>query len=607
MGIACCLLAALAGVSRPAIEAAEAAKPKGEGGKGRNANELGKLERAGCSPYMVIEKRKYSMTQRRNARHWKFEVFHFKTRLKPPIKWDTLDPHQSRSFRQNLHGFTWIDALLYDYRRTGDEDTLRRARDLALDWIESNPKRFRPGRKGFAWHPKTAADRVGYLGFLTRAAACEGLLNQTQARVLVSSLVAHGEYLADAKEHEASNFGLFQDLGLLIVSEYIEFEKESASWRKLAVRRFPDTLQGRLSPENVWLEHSTQYQFLAIRLLRDFIKYRPGKQRDPALSATLAAMRGATNWFVKPGGQYALLGDTQIADAPTWGYSKGASPQGLKAFPDSGFAMVRNGGSYLATTSSFFNTTHKHADELDFDLFDRGVQIVNGPGNYGYDREEEFRDYQLSSNSHSVLVVDGQSFSLDPTNVHGSAIRATGRGAGWYAIEGTNPLLSGQGVSHSRLFLYKPGATLVVVDRVRAAAPHTYRRYFQLGSEIQAQPVSAGMLGLTGPGFAGGLHDEAAASREALRVMVRGRRTPLQGVVFPGFRQLVPRWSVELASNDEDADYITTFTLAGARRSGRVLLANGTETRVELNASSRSTERISVTRRGGGLSVSELP
>ena len=590
--------------------AVQAARPNGKDKKkseARKSKELLKLKRAGCSPYRAITQRKYSSDVRRAAKRWKLPVFQFSTRLKPPVKWETLDPFHSRSFRQNLHGFTWIDTLLYEYRRTEDRATLRMARDLALDWIESNPRRFRPGRKGFAWHPKVVAERAGYLGFLARTAACKGMLKAKQARLMVRSLKAHAQYLANAQQHQVSNFGLFQDLGLLILSKYLVYEKDAAKWRKLALRRFPETLRGRLSPENVWLEHSTQYQFLAIRLLRDFLRYSPGKQRDPALSETLAAMKAAANWFVKPGGRYALLGDTQIGTAPEWGYNAGADPQGLKAFPESGFAMVRRNASYLATTSGFFNLTHKHADELDFDLVDNGVQVVSGPGNYGYDRYAEFRDYQLASHSHSVLVVDGQSFPLDPAQAHGSAIRATGQGAGWHAIEGTNPLVAELGVAHSRLFLYRPGSTLVVVDRVRADAPHRYGRLFQLGADLQAAALSPGTLQLTGPDFAGGLHDEAAASGEALRVMVRGRRTPLQGYVFPGFRQLVPRWSVEFASNAEDADYITTFSLAGPRRSGEVLVADGTRTQVELTAPGGSTERLSVIRSGRRLSVSRPP
>jgi hypothetical protein len=611
----CCALAIVVVGAAPAAAAdpgtrAQAAKPKGKGGKGkgkggRKGKELGQLKRAGCTPYRAIQQRKHTTAVRRAARRWKFEVFHFKTRLKPPVKWDTLDPYKSRSFRQNLHGLTWIDTLLYAYKRTGDRESLRRALDLALDWVKSNPRRFRPGRQGFAWHPKAAADRAGYLGFVARTAACEGLLNAKQARLLMRSLKAHGRYLASDSQHQASNFGLFQDLGLLILSKYLSFKKESTKWRKTAVRRFPETLRGRLSSENVWLEHSSQYQFLAVRLLRDFIKYRPGKKRDPGLSDTLAEMRAATGWFVKPDRSYALLGDTEIAGAPEWGYNVDATYDGLGAFDESGFAFVRRRGSYLATTSSFFNTTHKHADELDFDLFDRGRRIVHGPGNYGYDRSAAFRTYQLSSQAHSVLIADGQSFPIQPP-FHGSGIRATGQGAGWFAIDGVNPLLAPQGVAHSRLFLYRPGQVLVVVDRVRANRLHRYQRFFQLGPDIQIQGRGPGELGLSAEGFRGALQDSAAAGGSATRTLVRGRYEPLQGLAFPGFRQAVPRWSVEYSSLAEDADYVTVFTLDGATLRGQLEPAGGNQTRVTLSRGS-SSQTLSVTRSGRRLSVAVLP
>jgi hypothetical protein len=615
VGVLCCALAAAlwAGPAPAGAagggEQAHAAKPKGKDGKGKKGkgkggerNAIGQLKRAGCPAYHVVEKGKYTAKVRRAARRWKFRVFHFKARLKPPINWER-NPYESRSYRQELHGFSWLDTLFNAYKRTGDEGILRQARDIALDWVKSNPRRFRPGRKGFAWHAKAAADRAGYLGFLTRTAGCKGVLNRKQARLLLRSLNSHGKYLANAQYHQVSNFGLFQDLGLLLLAEYLPFEKEAKRWRRVAVGRFPETLHGRLSGEGVWLEHSTQYQFLAIRLLRDFIKYKPGKERDPALRKVLAAMRGVTGWFVAPDGKYALLGDTQLGEAPEWGYNPRGTYQGLKPFDDSGFAFVRQGDSYLAATGGFFNTTHKRADELSFDLFDRGLRIVNEPGNYGYDREEAFRIYQLASQSHSVLAVDGQSFQLDPSATYGSGIAATGEGDGWFAIEGANPLLVRQGVAHSRLFLYKPGQTLVVIDRVRANKPHTYHRFFQLGSQIEIQDRGPGELGLSGPGFAGALHDEAAEDGAAGRALVRGRTTPLQGFFFPGFRKAVPRWSVEYVSQAANADYITTFTLNGPTQSGNVTVSNDNLTQFALTKPDGSGQSISVTRNGDSLSI----
>ena len=215
-----------------------------------------------------------------------------------------------------------MDALLYGYKQTGDEDDAspRAQPGSRLDQVE--PDAVPPRAPGLAWHPKAAADRARYLGFLARTAACKGLLNPKQARLMVRSLKAHAQVPRQRPAAPGQQLGLFQDLGLLILSRYVSYEEEAAV-AQAGVAPLPGDPSGA-AQLRVWLEHSTQYQFLATRLLRDFIRYTPGKQRDPALSATLAgAMKAATNWFVQPGGRYALLGDTAIGTAPDWGYSPG--------------------------------------------------------------------------------------------------------------------------------------------------------------------------------------------------------------------------------------------------------------------------------------------
>jgi hypothetical protein len=165
-------------------------------------------------------------------------------------------------------------------------------------------------------------------------------------------------------------------------------------------------------------------------------------------------------------------------------------------------------------------------------------------------------------------------------------------------------LLALKGISHARLFLYKPGRALVVVDQVRSSQQHTYQRYFQLGPQIAAQARSQATLALSGPGFSGGLFDSSAASGGASRVLIRGRQSPLQGFTFPGFRQAVPRWSVDYVSKDTNADYITTFTLDGAPRAGKVTVPSPTRTEITLTNPDGSQQVISVTRNGGRLSIS---
>ena len=183
-------------------------------------------------------------------------------------------------------------------------------------------------------------------------------------------------------------------------------------------------------------------------------------------------MKRAAAWFVEPDDEMTQFGDSYLFRVPPWGLRIADRLRGLEAFPRAGFAFVRApgrdeaGDGYLGVASDFHNTTHKHADELSFELYDHGHRIVSDTGLYHKD-PGRIRDFVLSARAHSVLTVDRQGFPiLDPSKAYGSGLVGTGRGDGWFAIEGTNPLLRDQGVRHTRLFLYRPGEALVVVDDV---------------------------------------------------------------------------------------------------------------------------------------------
>lgn len=270
----------------------------------------------------------------------------------------------------------------------------------------------------------------------------------------------------------------------------------------------------------------------------------------------------------------------------------------------SGYAVVKLPHSYLGVKASFHFTTHKQGDDLNFELYDRGHRIVTDTGLYDYDFDR-WEQYSRSSRAHSVLTVDGVDFPYDDQKLaYGSGIRATGRGAGWYAVLGTNPLLRLQGVRHRRLFLYRPGRALLVVDMVRAARRHVYRRYFQLGPDVNKRGRGAG-LALSAPGFRGSLREDGEPER---RQATRGARHPISGWSFPDYRQRVPRWTVVYRSVAASANYLSTLGLDG-RDSPRARLLRASARRVRVVLSARDGRRsvIAVSRRGHNLEVSRRP
>jgi Heparinase II/III-like protein/Heparinase II/III N-terminus len=559
-------------------------------------------QRQGCARTLGLALGHPSDSEIQAALDGRFEVFNLKRTLVPPVDW-AQDPEASHRYRQNLQKLRFLKPLLYAYEFEGNREALRHALALALDWVQANPKDSPSSID--AWTGKVVGDRVPYLGFLDSAARCEGLDNA--ASTLDASLADHGEALADPNSYIPDNHGLFVDTGLYLVTRYAPGLEQDAAWADLARSRFLKTLSGRVS-EGVWLEHSCNYQFLVLRAVERFLA---DVGRYPALAALDRRMRAAAGWMVEPDRRICQFGDSYQSKPPGWAQRESLSDTGIRVFRDAGFAMVRapepdGGTGYLGVTDGFHNLSHKHADELSFELYDHGHRIVSDTGLYDKD-PGPIRDFVLSSQAHSTLTVDGHSYPIaDESAVYGSGLEATGSGAGWYAIEGRNEMLTGQGVSQHRLFLYRPGVALVIVDWTRAATSHEYDRYIQLGPDVNIDPAGAA-LDLSAEGFDGKLWDLAAAGPPATRTQVRGQRHPYAGFTSPDFRKLVARWTVGFNSGAANAVYATSISLDGsdahavrvAGGPGRATVTVSAGGAVQPIVAERSGDAVSIAAPGG--------
>lgn len=543
-----------------------------------------------CPTYIPLRNGSFSSAELAKARSGEFEVMNTRpAKLVPPVNW-RQDPYRARSWTHYLHAFRWLDPLLYLYATRGDRGALTQARNLVLDWIRANP-RGGAGVSPDAWRDKATGERAASIAYVARAAACEGLLRLGEAPALIDAIRAHARFLAAPENHNQHNHALFVDLGLAVTGEYFVFLRGAPSWVRLARDRFLATMRRGLKiGEWLWLEHSSTYQLVAIRLLERFIGAIGG---DRQLEALADRMRATARWLVMPNGRIAPLGDSNETVAPSWA----TSATGMRVMPRSGLAVVSKRGGYLAITAGFHDHAHKQADDLGFHLYDRGLGVVTDTGLFHYDLDR-WRAFSASSAAHSVLTVDGQSFPYWDTDLaYGSGILAAGRGNGWYAVLARNPIVRSQRVRHRRLFLYQPGRALLVLDRVRSRHSHSYRRYFQLGPQVD---IASGQRGvsLRAPGFRGKLVDTAKRSR---RSAIRGRYNPPAGWSFNGFRVRKQRWTVEYGSRARKANYLAAFGLRGGVRARLAKGDDGTRIAVSGQAVKRSV--LEVDRHKGRLKV----
>lgn len=538
-----------------------------------------------------------------------FLVLRRRAHLVPPIDWDQ-DPYASEAWRSKLHSLGWLGPLLVLYTQEGDEDALRQAVDVVLDWIRSNPP-----DEGFGWADKISGTRAGLIGFLAASADCRGILNAQERASLFASAHEHGKFLADPDRYNPGNHGLFQDVGLLQLTTYLPSLPRATEWRQLAVKRFRKRVPVH-PQEGVDLEHSPGYHFLVLNLLERVLG--PGDQQRLVGREVIGRMRSVAGWFVMPDGLLTRLGDTSARHAPGWAQRKAATYRGIAPTLQSGFGIVKAPGAYLSVAAGYHPYGHKQADELTFELYDGGRHVITDTGRYGAarNRRDPVKARELAftktSQAHSVLVADDTSFPFDRYVPYGSAIVASGSGSGWYALEGTNPLLAGEGIDHRRLFLYRPGTALIVVDQVTARRRHTYTRYFQLDPGIAVRPAGR-LLRLTAGSFSAFLHD-APTQWDAGRAVVVGRRGPLPGFTRSPllgfttskhkFDPLIPRAAVVYRSRGTSASHVATLSLDGPATGSLVRRAPGAVT-VRLDRTGVGPVTVTAVRRGSRLKVTE--
>lgn len=519
-------------------------------------------------------------------------------RLVAPVDW-RQDPYRSEAWRSKLHSFKWLEPLLRLYGRNRSKAVLAQARDLVLDWVRQNP-----APRGFGWDDKLSGERAEVVAYVLAAGQCARILTAQQRATLRSAAEDHGRFLANPDNYNAGNHGLFQDRGLMVLAGRLPSLPQAAGWRRGAIARFRARLPIQRQ-EAVGLEHSPGYHLLVIDLIENVLAI-PGAG-DAALRTTANRMRSMLGWFVTPTGILTRLGDTALRPAPSWARAGARRKRGIAPTRRSGYGIVKLGSSYLSVAGGYHPFGHKQADELSFELYDRGRAIVTDTGRYGAarDRNDEAKTaalaYTKSSQAHSVLQVDGKPFQFNGQRPYGSAITATGSGAGWWAIEGRNPLLSGQGVGHTRLFLYRPGRALVVVDRVRSGGAHAYTRLFQFDPRVTATPAPGRAVSLRSGTFRGALTTTGAATPE----IVVGRRDPLLGFTASAnkFAPLIPRVAVSYTSGARSATLVSVISLAG-RGSASVVRTSPTQTVIRLTGSGGPPTQVSALRRGTRLVVS---
>lgn len=278
------------------------------------------------------------------------------------------------------------------------EDALRLSREgdtvgacSAMEaWIERHPP-----RPGDAWHPYPVSTRVGnWLASLALEpeAATKGIEESLWRQLLHLERNVEDDILGN---HVIRNARALVLGGVAFGSARL-LEAGTA----LLARELPE----QVLPDGGHYERSPVYHLIVLRDLLEVEAAVPGTV--PA--DVLQRMRRFGAGLARPDGEPALFNDGTLDLAPRLDLPP--AQEGLSLFPETGYAVIRRKGLWLAfdcgPPSPPYLPAHAHADALSFQLWLDGKPVVVDPGMPTYEPGPE-RDLFRSTRAHSTVAIDG--------------------------------------------------------------------------------------------------------------------------------------------------------------------------------------------------------
>lgn len=165
-------------------------------------------------------------------------------------------------------------------------------------------------------------------------------------------------------------------------------------------------LAEQVLPDGGHYERSPVYHSI---VLRDLLEVEAATG-EPFLRPVVDRMKAFAAALARPDGAPALFNDGTLELAPQLELPD--APTGLVVFPDTGYAVVRDGELWLAfdcgAPGPGHLPAHAHADALSIQLWHRGRPLVVDPGTSTYDAGAE-RDRERSTEAHSTVALGGRS------------------------------------------------------------------------------------------------------------------------------------------------------------------------------------------------------
>ncbi len=462
-------------------------------------------------------------------------------------------------------GFVVPDLLLAAYVDTGREVFFTSAEAFIASWDRYELQTLGPG--GLLWNDHAIAARVRVLAEFWRIYRARSDYDAEVGRAVLAQAARYGQFLSSPQHFTfATNHGIIQNLGLLLLSLAFPTLPDRARYQDIAVERLGGQLAFLVDESGVVRENSAGYQAFDLGLLG--MTYRCmtllGDPIPDAWARGYAAGLRVLADLRRPDGTLPAVGDTDGAslgefpsmtaiDAAGWAAPLGPyapqrpdAPETLAAA--AGYWIAWDGlehwpdgpglGQSVMTWTSPPGPGHKHADELSLEVWSDGVSWLTGAGYWPYDDESRLQAESWAGANGPHLAGEAS------TSVRQPQLRAHGRNDQIAALDVERV---GPGEYRVRRQVVHVGADLWIVLDVTTGGDAASQSVWTLAPDVELRPGEAADSSLLQAGTAAAsARLDFVGSAATTYTTVRGSLSPFAGwQVVSGTPQPAPAVIVE--------------------------------------------------------------
>jgi hypothetical protein len=473
------------------------------------------------------------------------------------IDWNYQHCNSPNSYQLYLQTLDIISHLCNYYEKTKELVYLQKGYEILVDWC--NHDRTTKIKNPYRWYNHTVASRATNIILLF--ATLKGKITVDED-FFYDLLLEHTEFLYEDRNYVENNHGIMMDRALILATIVLNQHPSYAEWQDKAIYRIKDAFNRDFSQKGVHLENSPDYHSLVRRIftsteeLLNKNNLTLGKEIKNAL---LLAER-YFQFIAKPDKTLPMIGDT----------SKSRALKIEKQFDsfidtEAGIAILQHKDSsnpknstWISFICGYGSKTHKHMDDLSFNLFYQGNDIFIDSGKYNYDKKDKYRNYIISPLAHSTIAVEGLNYAIDKPVMNQHKIKMTDFGSNPYFDQITGINHAYEGIEMERTLLFFKPDILILFDHIVSEQEHNYIQIFNLDPHIELSHKEENLVQLKS-------NEEIVEISQLLTVnevkyYAADRETP-RAIMSEKFGQILDNSQVEFLIQGKSAKFLSVIKM----------------------------------------------